>query len=52
MAAGTGTLDAQQRLVPSVAAALLAIERGARIVRVHDVLQTAQAVKVWLAAQA
>nr|WP_315425985.1 dihydropteroate synthase [uncultured Albidiferax sp.] len=52
MAAGAGALDAQQRLVPSVAAALLAIERGAHIVRVHDVLQTAQAVKVWEAAQA
>ncbi|SDP09479.1 Dihydropteroate synthase [Rhodoferax sp. OV413] len=52
MTAGAGTLDASQRMVPSVAAALLAIERGARIVRVHDVLQTAQAVKVWSAARA
>jgi len=33
----------------SVAAALLAIERGARIVRVHDVAATAQAIKIWLA---
>ena len=30
-------LDMAERLVPSVAAALLAVERGARIVRVHDV---------------
>jgi dihydropteroate synthase len=37
------------RDVASVAAALLAIERGARIVRVHDVAATAQAVKIWLA---
>ena len=40
------------RLVPSVAAALLAIERGARVVRVHDVRETVQAVKVWRAAAA
>lgn len=38
------------RLIPSVAAALLAIERGARVVRVHDVAATVQAVKVWIAA--
>lgn len=42
----------QDRMVPSVAAALLAIERGARIVRVHDVRETVAAVKVWEAAQA
>jgi dihydropteroate synthase len=40
-----------ERLVPSVAAALLAVERGARVVRVHDVLPTAQALKVWQAAR-
>jgi len=40
-----------QRLVPSVAAAVLAVERGARIVRVHDVAQTVYALKVWQAAQ-
>ena len=39
-----------ERLVPSVAAALLAVERGARIVRVHDVAETAQAMKVWQSA--
>lgn len=38
------------RMVPSVAAALLAVERGARIVRVHDVRQTVQALAVWRAA--
>ena len=37
------------RMVPSVAAALLAVERGARIVRVHDVRETVQALKVWKA---
>ena len=39
----------EQRVAASVAAALLAIERGASIVRVHDVAATAQAVKIWLA---
>ena len=39
-----------ERMVPSVAAALLAVERGARIVRVHDVRETVQALKVWAAA--
>jgi dihydropteroate synthase len=39
------------RLVPSVAAALLAVERGARVVRVHDVAPTVQALKVWQAAR-
>jgi dihydropteroate synthase len=43
--------DVGERMVPSVAAAVLAVERGARIVRVHDVAQTAQAIKVWRAAQ-
>ncbi len=43
--------DVDERVVPSVAAAMLAVERGARIVRVHDVAQTVQALKVWQAAQ-
>jgi dihydropteroate synthase len=41
----------QDRLVPSVAAALLAVDRGARVVRVHDVQPTVAALKVWSAAQ-
>ncbi len=44
-------LPVSERLVPSVAAALLAVERGARIVRVHDVAPTVAALKVWLAAR-
>ncbi len=40
-------LPVEQRMVPSVAAALLAVERGARIVRVHDVRETVAALKVW-----
>jgi len=35
-----------ERMVPSVAAALLAVERGAAVVRVHDVRETVQALKV------
>ena len=38
------------RVPASVAAALLAVERGARIVRVHDVRDTVAALKVWAAA--
>ena len=42
-------LPLEERLAPSLAAALLAVERGARIVRVHDVRQTAAALKIWAA---
>ena len=42
-------LDASERLVPSIAAALLAVERGAKILRVHDVKATTEALKVWMA---
>ncbi|PPE67713.1 dihydropteroate synthase [Caldimonas caldifontis] len=35
------------RLAASVAAALAAVERGARLVRVHDVAATVDALKVW-----
>ena len=38
--------EVHERMVPSVAAALLAVERGASIVRVHDVRETVQALKV------
>lgn len=48
--ANDAPLAMAERLVPSVAAALLAVERGARIVRVHDVRQTVLALKVWSAA--
>ena len=44
-------LPVDQRMVPSVAAALLAVERGARIVRVHDVKETVSALSVWQAMQ-
>jgi dihydropteroate synthase len=44
--------DAAQRVVASVAAALLAVQRGAAIVRVHDVAATVDALKVWRAVEA
>jgi dihydropteroate synthase len=44
-------LSVEQRLVPSLAAAVLALERGARVLRVHDVAQTVAAVAVWRAVQ-
>nr|WP_217997631.1 dihydropteroate synthase [Comamonas aquatica] len=44
-------LAVEQRMVPSVAAALLAVERGARVVRVHDVADTRAALSVWQAMQ-
>ena len=40
---------AADRVVPSVVAAVLALERGARVVRVHDVRETVQALRVWAA---
>lgn len=40
----------EQRLAGSLAAALAAVAQGARIVRVHDVAATVDALKVWLAA--
>ncbi|HKB55450.1 MAG TPA: dihydropteroate synthase, partial [Ramlibacter sp.] len=42
-------MPTDERLAPSVAAALLAIERGAHVVRVHDVRETVAALKVWSA---
>ena len=38
-----------ERLAASVAAALIAVQRGAAIVRVHDVAPTLDALKVWQA---
>ncbi|MGB4926935.1 MAG: dihydropteroate synthase [Giesbergeria sp.] len=43
-------LEVGSRIIPSIAAALLAVERGARVVRVHDVAETVQALTVWQAA--
>jgi dihydropteroate synthase len=40
------------RMPASIAAAVLAVEHGARIVRVHDVRETVAALKMWSAAEA
>ena len=39
--------DTNERLAPSIAAAILAADRGARIIRVHDVQETVDSLKVW-----
>lgn len=39
----------EQRVAAGVAAAVLAVERGARIVRTHDVAATRDALAVWMA---
>ena len=43
----TGIDIPEERMIASVAAALASIARGAHIVRVHDVKETVQAVKIW-----
>jgi dihydropteroate synthase len=40
-----------ERVAASAAAALIAVQRGARILRVHDVAATADALRVWQAVQ-
>jgi dihydropteroate synthase len=50
-----GTLtgrDVGERKAGSIAAALAAVAHGAKIVRVHDVRETVDALKVWHAADA
>ncbi len=42
---------AEERLAGSLAAALAAVARGASIVRVHDVRETVDALKVWQAVE-
>ncbi len=39
----------EERQAGSVAAALLAVQNGASLVRVHDVRQTVDAMKIWMA---
>ena len=39
--------DTQDRLAPSVAAAIMAADRGAMIVRVHDVPETVDSLRLW-----
>jgi dihydropteroate synthase len=51
MSAGAEPVPVTERLPGSLAAALLAVERGSRIVRVHDVRETVGALRVWQAAR-
>ncbi len=48
----TGRAEPAGRVAASVAAHLIAVQRGARIVRVHDVAATVDALKVWQAVAA
>lgn len=48
----TGREDARDRVHGSVAAHLIAAQRGARLLRVHDVAATVDALKVWQAVAA
>ncbi len=43
----SGETDARRRGPGSIAAGLFALDRGARVLRVHDVAETVQAVRVW-----
>jgi dihydropteroate synthase len=43
----SGEAPADKRLGGSIAFALKAVEQGAQILRVHDVFETVQALKVW-----
>jgi dihydropteroate synthase len=43
----SGEAPADKRLGGSIAFALKAVEQGAQIVRVHDVFETVQALRVW-----
>ena len=43
--------DVEKRLAASLASALLAVQRGANIVRVHDVQATCDVLKIWSAVQ-
>jgi dihydropteroate synthase len=49
LGAVTGEQDPRHRLPASLAAGLFALSRGAAILRVHDVPETVQAIKVWQA---
>ncbi|QHE86381.1 dihydropteroate synthase [Hydrogenophaga sp. BPS33] len=51
LGAVTGHERPADRAAASVAAALLAVDRGARVVRVHDVRDTVDALKLWQAMQ-
>ncbi len=41
--------ETNERISPSIAAAIMAADRGAKLVRVHDVPETVDALKLWAA---
>jgi dihydropteroate synthase len=43
----SGEAPADQRLGGSIAFALKAVEQGAQVIRVHDVPETVQALRIW-----
>lgn len=49
IAAITGRNTPSERVAGSIAAALIACDKGAKIIRTHDVSQTLDAIKVWAA---
>ncbi|MBA4212713.1 MAG: dihydropteroate synthase [Polaromonas sp.] len=51
LGAVTGREVPAERVAASVAAVLLSVERGARVVRVHDVRETLDALRIWQAIQ-
>jgi dihydropteroate synthase len=51
LGAVTGRKTPADRVAASVAAAVMAVERGARVVRVHDVRETVDALAIWQAAR-
>ena len=44
-------LPVNERVIPSVVAALIAVQKGATVIRVHDVKETVSALKVWNASK-
>jgi dihydropteroate synthase len=44
--------EVSERVFAGAAAALLAVQRGARIVRTHDVAATRDVLRVWMAVEA
>jgi dihydropteroate synthase len=48
----SGVATAERRMAGSLAVALAAAERGAAVLRVHDVAETVQALRLWAACQA
>ncbi|MFC0693147.1 dihydropteroate synthase [Paraburkholderia humisilvae] len=52
LGAVTGRSAPAERVAASIASAVCAAEQGASIIRVHDVAQTVDALKIWLATRA